>query len=127
MFRRACDIHRLFVPSCVIQPTRADTAELIDEIASGEIDAALVTLPAEHPELCIEELRRDRLVACIRADHPLAVKVALHPADLHDQLRIFYHKKIHPEAHAKRKRVVFPSGFSVVCETKMRPWNVSKV
>ena len=25
------------------------------------------------------------------------------------------------------KRVVFPSGFSVVCETKMRPWNVSKV
>jgi hypothetical protein len=31
------------------------------------------------------------------------------------------------EALVKSKRVVFPSGFSVVCETKMRPWNVSKV
>ena len=26
-----------------------------------------------------------------------------------------------------RKRMVFPSGFSVVYRTKMRPWNVSKV
>jgi DNA-binding transcriptional LysR family regulator len=101
LFRRVCDIHKLFVPSCTIQPARADTRQLVSEVLSGEIDAALVTLPVENPELCVEELTRDRLVACIRVDNPLSGKPALRPSDLQDQLRILYHKQRHPEAHAR--------------------------
>jgi DNA-binding transcriptional LysR family regulator len=75
--------------------------QLLRQIATGGMDAALVTLPAENPELSVEALRRDRLVACLRADHPLAAKAVLRTEDLHDQLRIFYHVQGHPEAHAR--------------------------
>jgi DNA-binding transcriptional LysR family regulator len=101
LFRAACELHKQFLPSCTIRPSHADTTQLISEIASGEIDAALVTLPAEHSELCVEELKRDRLVACLRADHPLAERAAVRPSDLQDHLRVLYHKQRHPEAHAK--------------------------
>jgi DNA-binding transcriptional LysR family regulator len=101
LFRVACEIHKTFLPRCKIQPAHSDTNELVREVLSGEIDAALVTLPASDPELCVEELRRDRLVACLRADDPLAEKPALRPTDLQQHLRILHHPQRYPEAHAR--------------------------
>ena len=82
LFRTACEMHKQFLPNCTIRPEHADTVQLVNEIASGKIDGALATLPVDHPQLCVKELRRDRLIVCLRADHPLARKAALRPADL---------------------------------------------
>ena len=53
LFRVACEIHKSFLAECTIQLAHADTNELVREVLSGEIDAAIVTLPASHPELCV--------------------------------------------------------------------------
>ena len=102
LFHRACEIHKLFVRTCKIQPTFADTTQLMNQVVSGDIHAALVTLPTDNPELLVEEIRRDRLVACLRADHPLAAKAALKPSDLQDHLRVFYCNQMHPIDHVKQ-------------------------
>lgn len=46
----------------------------------------VVTLPLTHPDLHIEELRRNRLIVCLRKDNPLAAKAAIQPSDLQDNL-----------------------------------------
>lgn len=101
LFRTACELHREFLPSCVIKPEHADTGDLAKEIVRGEIHAAIVTLPLNESDLQVEELRRDRLVICLRADHPLAGKPSLRPAELSGKIGVLYHPHRHPEAHAQ--------------------------
>jgi DNA-binding transcriptional LysR family regulator len=99
LFRAACELHREVLPSCVIKPEHADTSDLAKEIVSGEIHAAIVTLPVNESDLQVEELRRDRLVLCLRADHPLAGKPSVRPAELSGNIGVLYHPQRHPEAH----------------------------
>ena len=101
LFRAACEFHREVLPSCVIKPEHADSSDLANEIVSGKIHAALVTLPVNEFELRVEELRRDRLVVCLRADHPLAGKPFVRPAELNGNIGVLYHPERHPEAHAQ--------------------------
>jgi len=66
---------------------------------SGKNHAALVTLPVNESDLRVEELRRDRLVVCLRADHSLAGKPFVRPAELNGNIGVLYHLQRHPEAH----------------------------
>jgi DNA-binding transcriptional LysR family regulator len=113
LFRTACEAHKEFLPDCLIRPEHADTVQLVRDVVSGKIDAAIATLPIEHPELCVEEIRRDRLVVCLRADHPLSSKAALRPADLQGNLGILYHPQHHPEAHARLLELLAETGIQV--------------
>jgi DNA-binding transcriptional LysR family regulator len=54
-----------------------------------------------NPDLHVEVLRRDRIVVCLRTDHPLAAKTALPVSDLQDNLSIIYHPQRHPDAHVR--------------------------
>jgi DNA-binding transcriptional LysR family regulator len=99
LFRIFCGLHKEILPSCLIRPTHADPAQLAEEVVSGVVDAAIVTLPLKHPELRIEEIRTDRLVACLRRDNPLAKKAALNAMDLQQNLTVLYHPQRHPDAH----------------------------
>jgi DNA-binding transcriptional LysR family regulator len=99
LFRELCSMHKRLVPSATIRPTHGDLPQLIEEVKAGAVDVALVTLPFAHCDIHIEELRRDRLVVCIRKDSPLAQKAALVVGDLKEHLRIFYHPQKHPDAH----------------------------
>jgi DNA-binding transcriptional LysR family regulator len=101
LFSDLCQIHKDLLPSCSIHPERHDTTQLIDEVISGSIDAAIVTRPVDNSALKIEDLCHDRLVVCLRADHPLASKNALQLPDIGDNLRILYHPERHPSAHQR--------------------------
>ena len=81
LFRTFCDLHKEILPICPVLPTHGDTPHLAEEVVSGTVDAAFVTLPLRHPDLRIEEVRRDRLVVCLRRDDPLAAKASLLPSD----------------------------------------------
>lgn len=102
LFRTLCKIQKELLPSSTIRPMLGDTPQLAEEVANGTLDAALVTLPLNHPDLHIEEVRQDRLVVCLRKDHPLAAKAGLLPADLKDNLTVLYHPHRHPEAHTRQ-------------------------
>src|SRR5258708_8135455 len=77
LFRTFCDLHKEILPVCPVRPTHGDTAHLAEEVVSGTVDAALVTLPLRHPEQRIEELRRDRLVVCLRPANLLSAQHSL--------------------------------------------------
>lgn len=113
LFRSFCSAHRELLPSCAIRPTHGDTAVLAEEVLAGSVDSAIVTLPLEHPDLRIEEIRRDRLVVCLRRDSPLAKKVALQPSDLQNNLAVLYHPQRHPEAHARLMELLAGAGVRV--------------
>lgn len=56
-----------------------------DQVAalrSGDVDLALLRPPAAAPDLTVRVLRRDGLVVAVPADHPLARRTRLRPADL---------------------------------------------
>nr|WP_255550800.1 LysR substrate-binding domain-containing protein [Granulicella sp. dw_53] len=113
MLRTFCDLHKEILPACPIRPTHGDTAHLAEEILSGKVDAAIVTLPLRHPDLRIQELRRDRLVVCLRRDNPLATKSSLQPSDLQGNLTILYHPQRHPEAHERLLELLADAGIQI--------------
>ncbi len=69
-------------PGLRIEARSQASADLLDLLRRGEIDAAFVTLPAPDPDLTTLELRRDRIVLMMPADHPLLVRDALDWADV---------------------------------------------
>lgn len=101
LFQAVCEMHKEIVPGCSIRPTHGDAVQLVEELTSGEIDAAIMTLPITGPHLYVKAIHRDKLVACLRADHPLASKTALRPTDLQNNLAVLYDPQRHPEAHAQ--------------------------
>jgi len=113
LFQNFCASHKEVLPSCPIRPTHGDTQQLAEEILSGAVDAALVTLPLAHPDLSIEELSKDRLVVCLRRDDPLAKKAALQPDDLQGNLAVLYHPQRHPDAHERLLELLGEAGVQV--------------
>lgn len=99
LFRSFCGLHKEILPDCSIRPTHADPAQLAEEVVSGTVDAAIVTLPLKRSDLCIDEIRTDRLVVCLRRDNPLARKATLSVIDLQQNLAVLYHPQRHPDAH----------------------------
>ena len=56
VFRIACEIHKEVVPSCPIRPTHGDAIQLVQELVLGEIDAAIMTMPAARASSCASSL-----------------------------------------------------------------------
>lgn len=113
LFRSFCALHKELLPKCRVRVTHGDVGHLAQEVLAGVIDAAVVTLPFTHPNLHIEELRRDRVVVCLRKDNPIATKAAIPPSDLQDNLAIFYYPQGHPEAHFRLIELLSEAGISV--------------
>ena len=113
LFRSFCVLHKELLPRCNVRPTHGDAAHLAQEVLAGIVDAAIVTLPLTHPDLHIEELRRDRLVVCLRRDNPHAAKAAIQPSDLQGNLGVLYHPQRHPDAHSRLLELLSDAGVSV--------------
>ena len=113
IFRSFCSMHKSILPAASVRPTHGDATHLAEEILAGTVDAAVVTLPLKNPNLHVEELRRDRLVVCLRTDHPLASKAALKAGDLQDNLAILYHPHRHPDAHHRLLELLAEAGVLV--------------
>jgi len=75
-------------------------------LAAGEIDLALLRPPVPQTGLITETVRRDRLLAALPADHPLAGRHDLLVRELHDEDFI---------AHAGQGRSVMHSVLTAVC------------
>jgi DNA-binding transcriptional LysR family regulator len=113
LFRSLCSMHKTLLPSASVRPTHGDAVHLVEEVLNGAVDVALVTLPVSHPDLSIEELRKDRLVVCLRKDSLLAQRSVLFARDLRDNLSILYHPKRDPAAHARLLELLHAAGVQV--------------
>ena len=113
LFHLMCEMHKEVLPSCAIRPTHGDADQVVEELVSGQLDAALISLPINDPRLRVVTIRRDRLVACLRADNPLAAKATVQSADLRDHLAIFYHPQRHPDAHLRLLELLGEAGIEI--------------
>ncbi len=113
LFRSFCALHKELLPQSSVRPTHGDAAQLAKEVLDGTVDAAIVTLPLTHSDLHVEELRRDRIVVCLRKDHPLAAKTAFQVSDLQHNLSIIYHPERHPDAHLRLLELLGDAGISL--------------
>lgn len=113
LFSDLCQIHKDLLPSCSIHPERGDTNQLLDDVLAGTIDTAIITRPVDNGALIVEDLCQDRLVVCLRADHPLTQKSGLQLDDIRDNLRIFYHPDRHPAAHLRLLELLSEFGIRI--------------
>ncbi len=60
-----------------------------------------MTSASEDERLHVEEIRRDRLLVCVRKDHSLASKGILHPEDLRGVPVVLCHPQINLNAHVQ--------------------------
>jgi DNA-binding transcriptional LysR family regulator len=99
LFDTVCSIHTSLYPACKIKSQIGDNVELLALLDRGDIDAALLTLPASGEGFKTYPFTHTRLVACMRADDPLSKLHEITPADLGSKLTIFREPKQHPEGH----------------------------
>ncbi|MDE1161179.1 MAG: LysR family transcriptional regulator [Acidobacteriaceae bacterium] len=113
LLRTLCSLHKELLPNCAIRSSHGDTVHLASEVLEGRLDAAIISLPFEHPELRLERLRKDRLVVCMRKDNVLAERAALHVRDLQGRLSVLYHPDRHPQAHARLLELLAQAGVGI--------------
>jgi DNA-binding transcriptional LysR family regulator len=104
--------YRDLFPRGEIEPESGDTEELVDRLRSGEIDAALVTLPIASDGFAVQAVMHERLVVCLRKDDPLAQHETLAPEELSGHLGIFSDPRHHPRAHARLLEMLAERGIT---------------
>jgi DNA-binding transcriptional LysR family regulator len=113
LVRTLSALHKELFPRVAVRPTHGDAAQLAREIRDGMVDAAVITLPFAQADFCVEELRRDRIVICLRRDHPLAAKPVLRVSDLQGNLTVIYHPERHPDAHGRLLELLSDAGVTL--------------
>jgi DNA-binding transcriptional LysR family regulator len=69
-------------PGIDLQVIEAGSHQLVRQLASGEVDLALVVLPIADPQVAATPLFDDPLVLAVSPDHELAARVSVDVADL---------------------------------------------
>lgn len=69
-------------PAISLQVSMGNTTTLLEEVARCRVDVAVMTLREPPPNLLCVKVASPRLAVCLRADHPLARRRTLRPADL---------------------------------------------
>jgi DNA-binding transcriptional LysR family regulator len=64
-------------PRRTVRISVGNTAELLEQVASGAVELALVGSPAEHAKLTITPFMHDRLVVIVAPDDPWAARGAI--------------------------------------------------
>lgn len=69
-------------PKAHLTVRRATSTEIVTQILQNDLDVGLVSLPVEANDIRAEVLQRDRLVAIMQPDHPLAHQRSISPTQL---------------------------------------------
>jgi len=88
--------YREIVPERGINSSSDCSAELVNMLNDGRLDAAIVTLPIFESELSEYEICADRILVCLRADDPLANAAQIPKSVLSDRLKIMFRRDCHP-------------------------------
>src|SRR5579871_1744125 len=70
-------------PGIDLSVVEAGSHQLVPQVATGEVDLALVVLPVTDPLVVTTPLFDDPLVLATAPDHPLAARSTLNVRDLH--------------------------------------------
>jgi DNA-binding transcriptional LysR family regulator len=105
--------HQWLFPDSAIRPTAKCTAQLIDLLIEGSIDAGLVTLPVETQGLIVQPLVTERILVCMRKDDPQACEPSISPRNLSSKLQVSFDPKLHPKLFAQLVSQLSRAGVNV--------------
>jgi DNA-binding transcriptional LysR family regulator len=80
--------YRDLVPGGQIEPSSECSASLLNMVAEGHLDAALVNMPLGEHKLFAQRIRTEKVLVCLRRDDPLARHESLSKSQIEDHLRI---------------------------------------
>jgi DNA-binding transcriptional LysR family regulator len=92
----AVDGYRDLVPDGQIEPSSEGSGSLINMVAEGHLDAALVTMPIGDNKLFVQRIRTEKLLVCLRRDDPLARLESIPKNHIEDRVRIGFARAHHP-------------------------------
>ncbi|WP_128915595.1 LysR family transcriptional regulator [Granulicella sibirica] len=90
--------HKLY-PTSGVKTVFAPTEQILERLASGKIDAAIVTLPSAEPATRVVTLAQERMLVCMRSDDTLAASSAIEASQITGRLRVFQPVGAHSKAH----------------------------
>ena len=90
---------RLF-PGSTIHPTSKCTAQLIELLMEGSVDAGFVMLPIERHGVIVQPLATEHMLICLREDDPIAKESAVPLQQASEKLRVSGDPKQHPKFFA---------------------------
>ncbi|MHB8303922.1 MAG: LysR family transcriptional regulator [Acidobacteriaceae bacterium] len=101
VLRSLSDAYANLFPSCPMQFSGGDPAQILRRMEEKSLDAAVLPLPISGDQWTVEPIASAPLVVCMRADDPLAQQIEIQPSELAKRLKIFRNPEAHPEAHAR--------------------------
>ncbi|NKC31445.1 LysR substrate-binding domain-containing protein [Falsiroseomonas selenitidurans] len=115
-FTRAVLAFRARLPDVHLALSESPTLEQVDALRRGALDAGFLRCPSAEtipPEVAAVELLRERLVAMLRRDHPLAAEAGPLPvAALRGQKLIFFARSVGTTLHAQLAALCHAAGFA---------------
>jgi len=100
-------------PKCVVQLSGGSTLNILQRVARGDLDCAVVTLPVAGAHWHVVPIASAPLVACMRTDDPLTEFDSVTISDLADRLTIFRDPEAHPSAHARLTQMLTEAGMTI--------------
>jgi DNA-binding transcriptional LysR family regulator len=94
---KTLNVYREIVPDGRVISTSDSTAELVNMLHDGRLDAAIVPLPVTVPELSQSVLAEDEVMICLRKDDPMASLAAIPKESVEERLSIMFSRHSHPE------------------------------
>jgi DNA-binding transcriptional LysR family regulator len=78
--------YRRAYPANLVRVSVGNTASLLEQVASGSVELALVGTPADHPEIAVNEFMRDTLVVIVSPEDGWAARTHVDLAELRDRM-----------------------------------------
>jgi DNA-binding transcriptional LysR family regulator len=88
--------YKELVPDSVIEPHSECSGLLVNMVAEGRLDAALVTMPVADKELFIHHTCTEKLQICLRHDDPQASSESIPKGIVGQRLRVLFARRHHP-------------------------------
>jgi len=102
--------YRIRYPQRLVRISVGNTTELLDLVAAGTVELALVGSPAEHPELVVTPFMHDRLVVIVAPEDPWASQTAIELEQLRD--RVLLTREPGSALHATVERLLGPAALA---------------
>lgn len=96
------ELTRSLIPGCDVVSDADEIEQLEARVGSGELDAALVTLPLEDSaDISTFLVQKEPLVVCLKSDDPLATHETISAHELNGRLGLFEYPQVHRRAYAR--------------------------
>jgi DNA-binding transcriptional LysR family regulator len=99
-------------PDVQVTLRERSSGQQVEAIQSGELHVGLLRPTRGGPQLALEEIGRERLLAALPSDHPLGERAEIAVDDLDGQPLVFFQRTVAPGLHDQLMGLFRSAGFA---------------